>query len=127
MERAVAVKKLVKLLGKKFGYRIDNKAASREEREAAQEALKPAWAKRDALREKKEARFRAILAADAEYQSLYTAHLAARDEVDRLSSITRHHKITVGTCSSMFFSVVAEGDSWEDVIAKVQQKQEARR
>ena len=68
MERAVAVKKLVKLLGKKFGYRIDNKAASREEREAAQEALKPAWAKRDALRDQKDARYRAILAADAEYQ-----------------------------------------------------------
>jgi hypothetical protein len=123
MERAVAVKKLVKLLGKSLGYRINDKAPTREERAAAQEASKSAVAERNALKEKRDERYRAILAADAEYQRLHAEHKAASERVDRLWSITRHYKITVGTTTSMFFHVRAEGDSWEEVIDKLQQKE----
>lgn len=64
----------------------------------------------------------AILAADAEYQNLLAASKVASKKVDELSGITNHYKITVGTFESIFFRVEAQGDSWEDVIAKVDRK-----
>lgn len=126
MERSVAIKKLEKLIGKKLGWRINPKAPSAEDREAARLALGPAIAERDALKEKRDARYQEILAADAEYQSLKADHKAAAEKADRLSGLTRFFKITVGdTSSGLFFLVKAEGDSWEDVIAKLTAKKKA--
>ena len=122
MERTVAVKTLGKLLGKRLGYRIDTKAPTREERVVAQAALTPAIEERKKLQEQRDARSKAILAADAEYQSLVAAYRVARDQVDKLSSITRYYKITVGTSEGMFFHIRAEGDSWEEVIDKLTAK-----
>ena len=122
MERSVAIKKLGKLLGKSLGYRIDDKAPTREERAAAKIELTAAIEVRNGLKEKRDERYRAILAADAEYQSLHASHRAASERVDRISSMTRHYKITVGVSNSMFFHVKAEGDSWEEVIDKLQPK-----
>jgi hypothetical protein len=119
MDRAVAIKKLGKILGKSLGYRVDPKAPTQDERDAAKQALKPVIEERDKLKEKRDERYRAILAADAEYQSLHAAHKAAREEVDRLASITRHYKMTVGISNGMFFHIKAEGDSWEEVITKL--------
>jgi uncharacterized protein (DUF3084 family) len=120
MERSAAIKRLGKLLGKSLGYRIDAKAPTQEERDAAKSELKTVIEERNKLKEKREERYRAILAADAEYQSLRVLHTAASEHVDRLGSIARHYKITVGITNSMFFHVKAEGDSWEDVISKVE-------
>ena len=119
MERAVAIKKLGKLLGKKLGYRINDKAPTEDERNDARAELILARSDRDKLKEKRDARYKAILAADAEYQNLHAAHRAAHERVDRLSSITRYYKFTVGTSEGMFFLVKAEGDSWEQIIDKL--------
>ena len=119
MERSVAIKKLGKLLGKKLGYRVDDKAPGPEARVAARVALTPAIEERNKLREQREARYNAVLAADAEYQSLNAAAKEAGKRVDELSSITRWYKITVGTSEGMFFLNRAEGDSWEEVIDKL--------
>lgn len=120
MERTVAIKKLTKLLGKSLGYRVNPKAPTPEEREAAQAAIKPACAVRDELKKQRDERYKAILAGDAEYQRLFTEARAASERVDRLSSVTRCFKITAGTLQHGFFFVKAEGDSWEEVIAKVE-------
>lgn len=125
MERAVAIKKLGRLLGKSLGYRVNDKAPTCEERAAAQDELSVAIAERNKLREKKDERYKAILAADAEYQNLHAACRAASERVNRLSSITGRYKITVGTTSNMFFRVEAEGDSWEEVIDKLAAKKQA--
>jgi hypothetical protein len=126
MERSVAIKKLRRLLGDKLGYRVNTKAPTAEEREAARDALTDAIAERNSVKEKRDARYRAILEGDAEYQALRAEYKVASDGVDKLSSITHHYKITVGVSTSMFFHVRAEGDTWEEVIAKLQQpKQEA--
>lgn len=119
MERAVAIKKLGKILGKSLGYRINPKAPTQDEREAARLELPAAIKERNELNERRDARRRAILEADEEFQLLMTSYSAARDRVDRLSSVTRHHKITVGISSGMFFHVKAEGDSWEEIIDKL--------
>ncbi len=125
MERSVAIKKLIKILGKSLGYQVDSKAPTREEREAAQAELPAANAERERLSKAREARMQALLAADQEYQSLMTAWKAARERADKLRSISHHHKIKVGTTNSMFFHVRAEGDSWEEVIDKLTAKKEA--
>lgn len=119
MERSVAIKKLGKLLGHRLGYRVDPKAPSREEREAAMAELKSATEDRNRIREQLEARRKAILDGDAEYQRLSAENKAERDRRDNLWGISQHYKITVGTSSGMFFHVRAQGDSWEDVIDKI--------
>lgn len=125
MERTVALKKLQGLLGKKMGWRINPKAPSSEDRQAAREAMTPAIAERNTLKEQCDARHRALLEGDAEYQRLNAARKAASENVERLSSVTRHFKITVGTSEGMFFMVKAEGDSWEEVLGKITAKKVA--
>lgn len=125
MERAVALKKLTKLLGKKLGYRVDAKAPTPEERAVAESQIAAATKERDELKAKRDERYKAILAADAEYQSLHAAHRIAADRVNELFSLIRHYKITVGTNEGLFFLHKAEGDSWEEVIDKLTEKQDA--
>ena len=125
MERTVAIKKLGKILGRSLGYRINPKAPTREERAAAKNEMPAAIKERDDLKARRQARFEAILAADAEYQSLKASHEKAREHVERLGSITRHHKITVGTSNGLFFTVKAEGDSWEEIIDKLTAQKKA--
>lgn len=120
MERSQALKTLRKLIGPEFGYQINSKAVGNEARETAQECLPIAKAEKDRLEKLVTERYRAVLAADAEYQSLRAQSKAATKRFQELSGITRARKITVGTSvAGMFFMVKAEGDSWEEVIGKV--------
>lgn len=119
MERVIAIKKLGKMLGKSFGYRIDPRAPTPEDRAEATAEAKTLSAEYKMADEAVEARLNAILTADAEYQRLKAERKRLRDAKDKAWSKSRHFKITVGTTSSMFFHVRAEGDSWEDVIDKV--------
>ena len=122
MERTVALRKLEKLLGKKLGWRINPKAPTLEERDDAKTALPSVIEERNKLKELREARYREILEADAEYQRLKAEHRAANERVEKLLGTTRCYKITVGTSEGMFFLVKAEGDSWEEVIGKLTAK-----
>ena len=119
MERAAALKKLTKLLGKTMGYRVDPKAPTPEEREAARVALLDARAGRDTINKQREERYKAILAADSEYQALRAAHSAAQKRVDAIAGTLRRWRFTVGRSNGIFFEVKAEGDSWEEVIEKL--------
>jgi len=120
MERAVAIKKLGKLLGSSLAYRVSDHAPNADRRAAARDRLTAALAERKTLAEAMEARRQAVLAADVAYQSLKSAHATASALTDKLSSLTRHCKFTVGTNNGLFFVVRAEGDSWEEVIAKLE-------
>ena len=126
MERAIAIAKLGKLLGKKLGYRIDNKAPSPEERATAKAELPEATKIRIAAAEKMTARREAILAADAEYQALVAGYKVARQRADKLMSMQHWYKFSVGTSNNMFFYVAASGDSWEEVIKEVERKLAAK-
>lgn len=123
MERAVAIKKLTQLLGKSVGYRVNTKAPTREEREAARVELPAANEERNKLGEQRRKRHEAILAADTEYQSLVVAYDAAKKHANDLLGVMHHYKFTVGRTEGPFFVVKAEGDSWEDVIEKVSTKE----
>jgi hypothetical protein len=126
MERAIAIKKLGKLLGKSLAYRVDPTGATAEEREEARSALKVAGAKADALQKERELRIKALLSADAEFQRIKTEHEAAKKDRDHLASRCYHYRFTVGTSNGMFFVVKAQGDSWEEVISKVAGKAEVQ-
>lgn len=126
MERKIAVMRLGKLIGKGFGYRVNAKAPTPEERAEARALLPAAIEERNALREKRRIRHEEILAADAEYQRLSAEARVADEKVGKISSTTRHFKFTVGrTIGNLFFQVMAEGDSWEDVIDKLAKKKAA--
>lgn len=125
MERAVAIKKLGKILGKSLGYRVDPKAPVQEDRDEARAKLKVEVEKRNALDKLKSERMAAILKADEEYQRLKAEVEAARKTCSDLQSITMHYRFTVGTSNGMFFMVKAQGDSWEEIIAKLTEKQAA--
>jgi predicted membrane chloride channel (bestrophin family) len=123
MERAVAIKKLAKILGKTLGYRVDDTAPNAEQRAAAKAQLAEAQALRDKARQQRDERYKAILAADQEYQDLVALHKGAQKVAEQLSYQAHHHyKFTVGTSNGMFFHVRAQGDSWEEVIDELTKK-----
>jgi len=119
MERSVAIKKLGKLLGKSLGYRVDSGAPAADERAEAKLQLSALQAAEKLAEDAMRARREAVLAADREYQALVVAHRGARDTRHKASALVSRFRITVGTTSDLFFHVKAQGDSWEDVIAKL--------
>lgn len=125
MERAIAIKKLTKILGKSLGWRVDQKAPDQDDRDEARAKLPAATSKREDLRKSMEARRAEIILADTEYQKLKADHAEAAKACDELFSVTVRYRFTVGTMGSMFFHVKAQGDSWEEVIDKLTVKQAA--
>lgn len=119
MERSVAIRKLGKLLGKHLGYRVDRDAPDAETRAAIRQQLPGLRAAERQVEAAMDARRAAILAADPEYQALAAAFKLARAGRQAAAAAASRYRITVGTSSDLFFHVKAQGDSWEDVIAKL--------
>jgi hypothetical protein len=120
MERHIAIKKLTKLLGKNLGYRVDPKAPVQYDRDEARAKLRETSAAKEILREQVRQRCNALLAADEEYQRLKAELNAANETWERLSAINLSYRFTAGISRGPFFVIKAQGDSWEEVIAKVQ-------
>ena len=119
MERAVALKKLGKLLGKSMGYRVDLKAPDQDDRDEALVRLKEERPVKEDLSKRMRTRELELLRGDAEYQRLKAEYDEARKRCETLSYTCNRYRFTVGIMGSLFFSVKAQGDSWEEVIAKV--------
>ncbi len=123
MEKSIAVKKLAKILGKGFGYRLNPNAPDEAERKTAKAKMKGAVEERRRLNEEVDALRKKILAADQEFQTKLAAYQAAKKHADELSCMAHRYRVTVGTSHNAggfgFFSVKAQGDNWEDVIEKV--------
>lgn len=122
MERAVALKKLRKILGKNAAWEINPKAASGEERAAAQAEQPRLQAERKAAGEALTARMQELLKNDEEYQALRARAEETRKALDANSGILFLHKICVGTVNGMFFHVDAQGDSWEQIFELLAKK-----
>jgi predicted nucleic acid-binding Zn-ribbon protein len=125
MERAVALKKLGKLLGKSMGYQVDPKAPDRDDRAEALARLKEERPTKEALSKQMAAREAELLKADAEYQRLKAEYAEARKRCEELSYTANRYRFTAGTMGQLFFSVKAQGDSWEEVIAKIEKERVA--
>lgn len=117
MNQTQALSKLKKIIGPKLGYRIDKDAPDADERERRHAEFLRTLAVMKAADQARADRLAALLASDAEYQRLETDHAAAKREHEAVPSY-HHKRITVGRIGSMFFSVVAEGDCWAEVVEK---------
>lgn len=117
MNQAQAVAQLRKALGSKFAYRLDPKAPTAEEREDIRAAWQAAKAVADEAVAARKARHEELM-ADPLYRELAAKAKAAQDAADKARSGLYRHRVTVGTVSSMFFSVKAEGDNWAEVVSK---------
>ena len=93
-----------------------------DDRAEAREELKLSVTERDELERAKNARMLELLEADAEFQRLKTAYDASRKRCEKLVSIQHHYRFTVGVSNGMFFIIKAQGDSWEEVIKKVEKE-----
>jgi hypothetical protein len=120
MERAVAVKKLAKIFGKKFRYRIDQSAPSKEEREQARAGLNVVNPELEAASKRLEARRKELQDADPQYQELLAAYKKTLEARDFFRGKIGHHKIEVLTDEGFFHHVRAQGDSWEEIFAKLE-------
>ena len=120
MERAIAIKKLGKLLGKRLAYRVDPSAPDATEREEARAALKLASDNAEKLLKQKELRIKALLDGDPEFQRIKAAYEAAKKIRNEIASRGYQYKFTAGTTDGTFFLVKAQGDSWEEIIRKVE-------
>lgn len=112
-----AIAKLKKIIGPTFGYRVDPKAPDADERERRHSAWLAAKKAVGEAEEAMTARRLALMAADAEYQRLKAESADAKKRLGEVGSF-RAKRITVGRVGSMFFSVVADGDSWAEVVEK---------
>jgi hypothetical protein len=114
--------KLRKLLGPKFGYRVNTKAPNKEERDEALAQFPAALAERDACEKALREYRTALLNADQGYQRLMTSYKAAKERTDNLGGLSRSYKITAGVSNSMFFTIRAEGDTWTEIVEKLEKK-----
>lgn len=119
MNQTQAIAKLKKIIGKGFGYRVDPKALNAEERDAASIKARALREQKVAAEEAMQARRNEVLRGDATYQSLKIEYEALRKAHEVASRGLYRKRITVGHVSSMFFSVRADGDNWDEVVAKV--------
>ncbi len=110
---------LLKLLGKKAAWRVNDKACTADERAEAVAALPELRARELAAKQARDARYRAVLAADGEYQARLAEWKVAQVEHETMSSRLRSYRITVGLNEGWCFSVRAQGDNWADVIRKL--------
>lgn len=119
MNQTQALAKLRKIIGPKLGYRIDPKAPTGEEREVMRAHFQEATAIVQAAEAARMARYNELLNGDAQYQLLKVAAKAAGEAKERTKSNLYRKRITIGVNNSLYFSVRADGDNWDEVVGKV--------
>lgn len=124
MNNAQAMSKLKKLFGPKAAYRIDPRAPDADAREVAQ-ARMPELIESVKITEAALLARRAVLLADPEYVKLRAEFTAAKDAKEKASSLTYWYRISAGVSSSLCFEIKAQGDTWNDVFAKLKERSEA--
>lgn len=122
MNQTQAIGKLRKVLGDRLAYRLDRKAAKAEARGEARVKAQEAAASKTAAEALRRERMDFLLGQDAEYQRLNDEVKELTKEHERLRSITLRAPITVGVDTGWSFSVRAEGDNWDEVVAKIESK-----
>jgi seryl-tRNA synthetase len=125
MTRDQAFKKIRKLLGPKAAADVRGDISSPEKRERASESLKFLRTRREELDAKITARQKELLDVP-DFQALLEERRKLRKEVDSFQGEALHYKFMAGRISGVggisFFHVEAQGDTWEEVIAKLEAK-----
>lgn len=122
MTKQEGVKALSRVFGKKAMWRVNDKASSAQERTDAFCALAEARAREAAAKNARDERYRAILAADGEYQTLLAEYKQATADRECLLSRSLSYRVTIGRNEGMFFAVEAQGDNWADALRQLKSK-----
>jgi hypothetical protein len=127
MTREQALKKLRKLLGKNAAFTVHERISSPEARARALESRRFLSGRKVELSERLEARRKALLDGDPEYQSLLAELRPVREQIEKQTGEAFYYKFVAGTVSRLIpsmpiFHIEASGDTWEDVIAKIEAK-----
>ena len=119
MERQEALRRLRKMLGKQFAYEYRPDAPSEEERAEAKARHAELAKQRQELSQAVAARQQYLLQNDATYQELRAKYKLADKAVTANNGAIYLYKFTVGTANKLFFHVKAQGNSWEEIFAKL--------
>ena len=122
MTRADAIRKITKLLGPKAYWRVGEHTTSPEKREEAKVCNLDLNFRRASVHRDLQARQRELLDADPEYQRLHAEWRALNAEEHQVSG----YKFEAGVREGIFITPRAYGDTWEEVITKLQAQQKAK-
>jgi len=114
-----------KLLGvpvTKVGIRKNPDALTGDERLQAIEDAKAARAAYGVAKAARSARHEALLAGDAEYQTLKAAAQVALDAQDKANARAYGRRITILRCGGVFNVQEADGDNFADAIEELKRK-----
>lgn len=121
MNSKQALAKLQKILGPRAAYRTIQSAPDAAERDEARALAKERGRERAEAKEAMEAR-RALLLQDPEYRALVAKYQALNTEATELFSRSCSYRIRAGKNMGLFFEVLAEGDTWDEVFEKLKAK-----
>jgi hypothetical protein len=125
MERAVALRRLRKILGKEFGYQVNTSSIPRDLREAEKPEFEAAVQRRDRAQAeltRMRTEHMAKLEATDEYKAAQQELRNCRQMTESLGARQHMRRFTVGTANRLFFHVDAQGDTWEEVFAELERK-----
>lgn len=115
MNIAQAMRALRSLYGTRAGYRRDERAPKREERERISAALADLLASALQARAAAELRKRELL-QDDRYLDLLSAAREAEGAHRAAQSKCNHYRVVVGKTNGSFFEVTGQGDNWAEAI-----------
>jgi hypothetical protein len=118
MNQKQATAKLKKIVGKKLAWRINSNALAQAERDEQSAVCRSMRETEKALKAALD-EMRAKLLNDPVYVQLRADWNAAKDAADRALSKSHRKPIEVGRMGELFFTVLASGDSWADVIEQL--------
>lgn len=121
MNSKQALARLRKVLGPKAGYRIRNDSPDADERARLTAEIPGKLAERNAAREALEARRKELL-MDPLYLSLVERYRKLQHESAEMVGRNNLARITVGRVNSLFFTVAAQGETWNEVFEKLKEK-----
>lgn len=126
MNQTQAIAKLKAAIGPGFAYRLNPAAKKAPQREAASEKARALSPKIEAAKTALAKREAELLAADAKYQEIKADLQAMRRDHSEARSTATACPITVGTSNSLFFSIKAQGDNWQELVDEVCSKKAAK-
>lgn len=125
MERNVALRRLQKRFGKRFGWRENKGYRPADERATARERGHELRRAVDQISEEMK-RLREELLRDPVYQNLMARYKELKAEQDQAFSISHVKRFDVGTLDDLgfggVFHVLASGDSWEEVFRELKKR-----
>jgi hypothetical protein len=124
MDRKEATRAITKLLGTRWGFRVNASAPDEEERAFAAQGLATA---RASLKDTERMLRSRHDPCPFPFQLLLRKSHTQRERIAALETRVAQYKYTVvSTARSRHFDVLAEGDTWEQIVTQLTETAQAR-